>query len=257
MREINLLFFLIVFVEREIDDPGTVRSDSSSIRLQVRSPARDRASPANPANFLRLAGDKKTCIPVGQAESGSRIASVRSGPIFFAIGPAPARSVAFADARRCNRVRAAPHPVPSEFMRSQNARLSRRSVAGISPNLDLGIGSNHVGKNLESGTGESGSVTASISIGLRKIWLVGAIFAHGVLDSAVLGNSGVTGFAIGEGFENPADHGFDRAPSTSSWFDEAHFHVELIELSRQPISPRDPRRENTERSGNTGRNRKP
>ena len=69
VREIDLLFFLVVFVEREVDDPGQFEAVFVD-QLQFGLPTRSRAAPAKACKFFRQAGDKEAGIAVLKIPSG-------------------------------------------------------------------------------------------------------------------------------------------------------------------------------------------
>ena len=88
--EVDLLLLLVPLVHREIDDPAegeAVLVDEVELAADLAAARRRQRREASPG----WPQTKKTASP-SPSFSRSRIASVRSGPMFLAIGPAPSPS---------------------------------------------------------------------------------------------------------------------------------------------------------------------
>jgi len=86
MRKFDVLFILVPFKEREVNNPGQRKLIAVDKIKFFACPV--LAAPAKSANLRGSPATKKQASP-SASFSWLRSASVRSGPIFFAIGPAP------------------------------------------------------------------------------------------------------------------------------------------------------------------------
>ena len=119
-------------------------------------------------------------------------------------------------------------------MRSQKARLppvGRRNC----PDLDLRIGGDHAGENLEARAAERFGHVLHLDR-VAQVRLVGAVGAHrlGIRD---LGNVWRHRLAVGELLEHAAHHRLDRLEHVVLG-DEAHLQIELVELAGRAVGAR-------------------
>ena len=88
VREVDLLVLLVPLVEREVDDPGE-REFALVDELQLRADARARFA-GELVELVRVAGGEEHRVAI--AKTKLRRDSVRSGPMFLAMGPAASLS---------------------------------------------------------------------------------------------------------------------------------------------------------------------
>jgi hypothetical protein len=84
--EIHAPRLVVLLVHREIDDPG--EGEAALVDEAQLAPDLVARAARDALEFLRLAATKNTASPLCRC-SCWRIASVRSGPMFLASGPAP------------------------------------------------------------------------------------------------------------------------------------------------------------------------
>ena len=198
----------------------------SSTRLRSR-PILVRARPAKAVNFSGRPQTKKTASP-SLRPSCARIASVRSGPdvlgeragaALLALAPEDV-----AEARLALALRPGIHAV------AEGAVAAGRR--GDRPHLDLRVGGDLAGEDLEAGVAEMLRDVLHLDR-VAEVRLVGAVFPHRVRigDARELLRHAL---AAAELEEQLAQHRLDRLEHVLL-LDEAHLDVELVELAGRAV----------------------
>ncbi|CUX13362.1 conserved hypothetical protein [Agrobacterium genomosp. 5 str. CFBP 6626] len=228
--KVDLLFFLVIFEEGEIDDPAhfeTVAID------QVQLVGGTGARLTGELVELRgITGNEEAGVARLEAELlaqrlGAFFADVlgeRTGTADLAVLFLPED---VAEARLALALRPGVHAI------AESARTT--GLGRDRPDLNLGVGSDHVGEDLEARTVEMFG-HGFHDDRVAQVRLVGTIFA----DRFVIGNARpLLGdrFAFGELLEHGRHHRLHRGPDVFLGH-EAHFDVELIEFARQAVSAR-------------------
>ena len=245
VREVDLLLLLVPLVHREIDDPAEgelVLVDEPEVAADLLARGAGKGG-----ELRRHAADEEDGVAVPEAELlADRVGAL--GADVLGDRPGALAVVAeedVAEAGLALALRPGVHAV-AEGAVAAGRRRNR-------PDLDLGVGGDLAGEDLEAGVAEMlGDVRHLDRV--AQVRLVGAVFPHrvGIGDARELRRHRL---ALAELLEDAAQHRLDRLEHVLL-LDEAHLDVELVELAGRAVGARRPRRGSRARSGSSGRSRR-